>query len=477
MARKSGANQASHHARNQLGSVGQFRFIAIQNPDHAKDRSVRRLARSHAVARGIEKKRKLEQKSGHNFRIVSIPDDAGRPAKKAEQEKVLGWIPSSLLTPQASPFQTLTAESPKLQALLSHRKSQKATEPVFSISDELVLQSLGSTLRKGLDDDALLNAVMLTFAFAVSSGSIDKECLDYQSDALSSIRQSMSSPERATSESTLGAILLLAGIDARLGMPRQVQLHMGAIRQLLDVCRTKGVYLSDGIKRAIFWQDLNSSVMTGSKRVVDHTTFSELHWARDPFSPNFFILPPGFQSLSHVFDEEFIEVLKDVHALKCIRDNSRIGRGDVVGMARIDNHQASIQSRLASLQAHSPISECCRLAAYLCSTSLRCKIWPASTIPSHLSSQLLYKLQEVSDDPVWDDFPDFLAWLLHIGGGFALPGTIRSGYLALLRSENNTRLGGLYESWPELLEILKQFIWSEIAFALPVKTFWEDSSS
>lgn len=54
---------------------------------------------------------------------------------------------------------------------------------------------------------------MLTFAFAVSSGGIDKECLDYQSDALSSIRQSMSSPERATSESTLGAILLLAGID------------------------------------------------------------------------------------------------------------------------------------------------------------------------------------------------------------------------------------------------------------------------
>lgn len=42
-------------------------------------------------------------------------------------------------------------------------------------------------------------------------------------------------------------------LQARLGMPRQVQLHMGAIRQLLDVCRTKGVYLSDGIKRAIFW--------------------------------------------------------------------------------------------------------------------------------------------------------------------------------------------------------------------------------
>ena len=81
----------------------------------------------------------------------------------------------------------------------------------------------------------------------------------------------MSSPDKATSESILGAILLLAGIEvcitfslmspnlagvqpqkadllmiqARLGMPRQVQLHMGAIQQLLNICRTKGVYLSD----------------------------------------------------------------------------------------------------------------------------------------------------------------------------------------------------------------------------------------
>jgi hypothetical protein len=36
-------------------------------------------------------------------------------------------------------------------------------------------------------------------------------------------------------------------------MTRQVQLHMGAVQQLLDICRTKGVYLTGGIKRAIFW--------------------------------------------------------------------------------------------------------------------------------------------------------------------------------------------------------------------------------
>ena len=143
-----------------------------------------------------------------------------------------------------------------------------------------MLQNFRSVLRKGLDDHALLSAFMLTFIFAVTASSIDREYLGYRSEALSSIRQSMNSPDRATSESTLGAILLLAGIDvcnpslshvpklgrhatatkadifmlqAQLGMPRQVQLHMGAIQQLLDLCRRKGVYLSDGIKRAIFW--------------------------------------------------------------------------------------------------------------------------------------------------------------------------------------------------------------------------------
>ena len=276
----------------------QFQFISIQNPDDAKDRTAKHLARSHAVARGLENKRKLQQKLGHNFRVVSLKDDPGRPVSKRKRSQTLVASPGSLSANAPGPFQMLAAESPRLQALHSHRKilasaqnyrhkltwsgsgkAQQATEPVFSVSDELVLQNFRSVLRKGLDDHALLSAVMLTFEFTVTAGSIDRKCLGYQSEALSSIRQRMSFPDRATSESTLGAILLLAGIEvctivslmspnlagvqlqkadlsiiqARLGMPRQVQLHMGAIQQLLNLCRTNGVYLSDGIKRAIFW--------------------------------------------------------------------------------------------------------------------------------------------------------------------------------------------------------------------------------
>ncbi|KAE9370938.1 putative N-ethylmaleimide reductase [Stipitochalara longipes BDJ] len=465
MARDNGGNKSPlPEACNELGLSSQFQFISVQNPDDAKDRAMRRLARSHAVARGLENKRKLQQKSGHNFRVLSLKDAPARPASKNKRKPTLVTLPRSLSVGVPGPFQMLAAESPRLRALHSDYKAQQA---VFSVSDELVLQNFRSVLRGGLDDHALLSAVMLTFAFAVTPGGIDRECLGYQSEALSSIRQRMNSPDKATSESTLGTILLLAGIEARLGMPHQVQLHMGAIQQLLDLCRAKGVYLSDGIKRAIFWQDLNSSVMTGSRRVVDHTTFSELQWRRDPFSPSFFILPPGFQAQSDLLGEEFVEVLKDVYALRCIRESNLFSSDDVISMMHIDNHQASIQSRLVRLPSGSSVSECCRLAAYLCSVMLRCKVWPASTIPSHLSFQLLCKLQQANDDLVWDDRPGLLAWLLHIGGAFAPMGTTRSEYVVLLHLNRSTRFRGLYTSWPDLLETLKQFIWSERAFMSP----------
>lgn len=76
-----------------------------------------------------------------------------------------------------------------------------------------MLQNFRTVLRRGLNDHALLSALILTFAFSVAAGTIDKECLLYQNEALSSIQRRMGSPLKAASEPTLGAILLLAGIE------------------------------------------------------------------------------------------------------------------------------------------------------------------------------------------------------------------------------------------------------------------------
>lgn len=92
-------------------------------------------------------------------------------------------------------------------------KARQAPEPVFSVAEELAFQDFHSVFRTGLVDPALLNALMLSLEFAVTGGSINRECLGYQSQALSHIRGRMSSVDEATSESTIGAILLLAGVE------------------------------------------------------------------------------------------------------------------------------------------------------------------------------------------------------------------------------------------------------------------------
>lgn len=83
----------------------------------------------------------------------------------------------------------------------------------MSVLDERVLENFQLVLRKGLDDRALLNAVMLTYTSSAASCSYNYERFKYQTEALSSLRQNLKSPDGATSEATLGAILLLAGIE------------------------------------------------------------------------------------------------------------------------------------------------------------------------------------------------------------------------------------------------------------------------
>lgn len=128
-------------------------------------------------------------------------------------------------------------------------------------------------------------------------------------------------------------------------------------------------------------QDLNASIVTGSNRIVDHNTFTDLHWSRECLPSHWFQLPPGFHCRSQLLAPECLEVLEDIHALQRVREDSHF-RGCGQGtLACINAHTASIQSRLVELQAVSSVSKACYLAAYLCSVMLCCKIWCELVIP------------------------------------------------------------------------------------------------
>lgn len=103
----------------------------------------------------------------------------------------------------------------KLTVINDADKARLAPEPVFTITEKLTFQSFDAVFRMGLVDPALASAVMLSLAFSVAGDQINRECLGYHDQAISYIRERIGSPAQATSESTLGAILLIAGVEVR----------------------------------------------------------------------------------------------------------------------------------------------------------------------------------------------------------------------------------------------------------------------
>ena len=255
--------------------MAQFQFITFQDPND-NDKAVKRLARSHAIKQALQNKRRLQKAYMQNFHI----EDGKTPKCKGKHESPLTILGASTL----DPFDSLPIKSSRLQHLLNNCKyfsstiqlnltppsdqARQAPEPVFSISQDLNFQHFHSVFRAGLVDPALMNAVMLSLTFAASGGVLNNESLVYRGQAIHHIRETMNKP---VSESTIGAILLLVGVEvreeflyglslmqyqARLGKTSQVQLHMGAIQLLLTASQESGICLTEGIKRAIFWYGL-----------------------------------------------------------------------------------------------------------------------------------------------------------------------------------------------------------------------------
>lgn len=94
----------------------QYRFIPMQGSD---DRATKRAARSHAVARGLENKRKQQLKLGRNF-VVKAPQYNDRRSTGTGNLNSALFNHTCMSFP-ASPgfFQWLAAESPRLRELLN----------------------------------------------------------------------------------------------------------------------------------------------------------------------------------------------------------------------------------------------------------------------------------------------------------------------------------------------------------------------
>ncbi len=89
--------------------------------------------------------------------------------------------------------------------------------------------------------------------------------------------------------------------------------------------------------------------------------------------------------------------------------------------------------------------------------------------------QLLGKLQQADGDGVWADDPDLLLWLLYTGGAYLPAGPTRSSYVAFLKRKYPYKPGDSHSLLPGVVQVLRQFIWSEEAFSRQIQNLWAET--
>ncbi|EHK21604.1 uncharacterized protein TRIVIDRAFT_128252, partial [Trichoderma virens Gv29-8] len=448
------------------------RFITFQDPNTIKLKSIQRVIRSHGAKKSLEgRKKKITEVTG-NFR--HFKPDRLQNASAVKRHNNDYKTPSDIQ--QLDPFRSLSiSNSTRLQSLITNKTASQALEPVCNFAETTAHQIFHRLFHDGFNDAALSNAIMLSLSFAANEYHFTQECVTFKNTTIQHINKKIGSTldPKAVSQ-MIGAILLLIGVEWRLGNKPRVEMHLTGVMQLLNFCDSKLIHLHDGIKRAIFWQDLNAAWIIGSERRFNHDVFPELHWGRNPFLSSIFTLPPGFEPLRQVFGDDLVKVIEDIYALQHLRESSDMNLDDSTSIIHMDNYQAWMESRLYShflaADEDDEIVICCIFTLYLCAYMLFTEIWAGHFIPSHISAKLLRVLRHAKRDVLWESHKDALLWCTIVGGTFAQLGVTRSEYILLLHQSGDATLSS---DWKETESFLGNFIWSNKVFYTPGKAFWE----
>jgi hypothetical protein len=330
----------------------------------------------------------------------------------------------------------------------------------------------------GLDDPAIANALMMSLTLAANGDLVDAEFLRYKDRAMQRINKNIICASQDSIHAAICAILLLIGVEWRLGVKPHVEVHFSGLQQLLKLCNDRSIFICDGIKRAVFWQDLMSALTTGTARTVAHDAFPELHWKRDTVTSHY-LLSSGFAQRRWMFSEDLVHILEDIRALQQLRTLPEFNPPDALHVRHVDNQQAWIESRLYDMHALTDsanhFTRSCILTAYLITYELFSEIWAAELIPGHCAAMLLRHLDDAQHCLNWVGHEELLTWMLFVGGTFASSSAIRRQYAALIHGPYRAKVACHFLCWDNLQILLKTFFWSDTLFNARAKQFWDAS--
>jgi hypothetical protein len=162
-------------------------------------------------------------------------------------------------------------------------------------------------------------------------------------------------------------------------------------------------------------QDLIGAACAGSQRRFSHSTFPEIAPIVDMVTISIKELPNGFLAHQDVLVDDLRDCIKCIVTLHALYESRDPG---TCTFTLLDQWQASIESRLVFLAdsclQFGIVSECCRLAAYICCYSIYTEVWKNSFIPEKQAGKLLRLLSETLHHPVWTSRRDLFLWLVFV---------------------------------------------------------------
>ncbi|KIV76954.1 hypothetical protein, variant [Exophiala sideris] len=289
-----------------------------------------------------------------------------------------------------------------------------AIEPLFTAEHQSLNLVNLSIFPDLLESQALLSALVYSMLRSKDTSKSFNESLHFKGRAIEYLQDDLHKNGSTHWTLAICTILMLCGVARRSGEISEYTAHAEGLDRLVRLCRSSHVHLPADVLRAVFWLDLTGAGILGDKRRFSEADFPALfNTDVDIVSSHGDTLPYGFAFHQDIVHHDLLPCIERITALQ-----AAVATG-ILESIKADNVRASIISSLISVQqacqASGPISEGCRVAAYIvCDASINGP-GRSSFVGWRLSERLIQILAETSGGDVWACRRDVLLWLVLIG--------------------------------------------------------------
>lgn len=341
--------------------------------------------------------------------------------------------------------------------------------------------------KSALVDPSLFHALSLVLSLGTANNLPNVEVLSHRAVLLSGIRINIKSLDGVPRVSTMSAMLLLIGYEYRIDGAncRSIAAHIKGLQAMMKICKERNVALVDEVQRALFWQDLLSSLMTGTPRFLSHNDFHDLRIPEGLSHAQDRQVPVGFHAYIHEWPPAFVTILQDLADLCRRVDSECTDDGDALFTFPIEKSQANLESRLVDLLNEcrsspiktDPIYEAAIYCTYVCTYKLAIGIWMGCYIPEICIGHILQLIPQSLPQSPNEPTSELLRWLLFTSGAFTEREEFKTRIANIIRETEFVSNGDIDRSWEALKETLGGFVWCKRTMERKVFTSWQEVCS